>query len=661
MTEHALVMKMATIRGEVLLSSEFGLYPKKRNVYKVSLSRTGLFYSLQTDKEGASEIQVVHLSDVIGCRCQRSVGCASAFITIFSYPFKQKVFSSKSTRKRVLVIFEVKIFSSFDDNLKLAEKWRNVINCLSRSLPLNVEDLDSCCPPPPGRLLILINPHSGPGKGLQIFENEVKPMLEEAEIPYKMKVTEYAGHARDLLQTLALSEWYAVVIVSGDGLIYEAINGLMERPDWEKAIQIPMGCIPGGSGNALCCSINYSAGEPVIMNAVLHSTFILIKHKVVPMDLVLIQTPSQRIFSFLSVTWGIMADIDFESEKYRSIGEARFTLGAIKRILNLRSYKGKVSFLPIAEYSPKGVNGETKNAVLTKIRRFSLRSCSNSKSTLSSGSIDRLSAFGSQDLVSSDQNPSSSQLSPSNSNGSIGEVNGNMADQVLNLQESQEHSILTNSANRCSMDSSGDFSSDNNKGCGDAAQTLEPVNSTTNGHFAHGASGDTNQGLGNNVKLERSTLTASGSHGDIEIETETVSAKKSENHGMSYALLPPLDQPVPDNWVVIEDGFILVSALYQTHLGSKMLAAPQAHLSDGFMYLMFIRDGIPRNTLLSLFLSFGEGGHVDSPYVEIVKVLAFRLEPSSTNGNIMIDGERIDVTPLQCQVLPQISRIMAIQ
>ncbi|XP_046352905.2 sphingosine kinase 2-like [Haliotis rufescens] len=653
-------MKMATIRGEVLLSSEFGLYPKKRNVYKVSLSRTGIFYSLLTDKEGASEVKVVHLSDVIGCRCQRSLGCASAFITIFSYPFKQKVFSSKSTRKRVPVIFEVQKFSSFDDNLKLAEKWRNVINCLSRSIPLNGEDLDSCCPPAPGRLLVLINPHSGPGKALQIFNNEVKPMLEEAEIPYKMQVTEYAGHARDLLLTLALSEWYAVVIVSGDGLIYEAINGLMERPDWEKAIQIPVGCIPGGSGNALCCSINYSAGEPVDMNAVLHSTFVLIKHKVVPMDLVLIQTPSQRIFSFLSVTWGIMADIDFESEKYRSIGEARFTLGAIKRILNLRSYKGKISFLPVAEYSPKVVNGESKNAVVTKIRRFSLRSRSNSKSTLSSGSNDRLSAFGSQDLVSSDLNPSSSQLSLSNSNGSMGEMNSSMGDQeqMPNLQESQEHSTLSNSATRSSMEISEDFSPD---GCGDGIQTPKPINITTNGHSTNEPSGGTNQSLENNVKLKKSSITASGSRGQFEIETETVSAKRAENHNLSAALLPPLDQPVPEDWVVIEDGFVSVSALYQTHLGSDMLAAPHAHLSDGFMYLMFIRDGIPRNTLLNLFLSFGEGGHVDSPHVEIVKVLAFRFEPSSSNGNIMVDGERIDVTPLQGQVLPQLSRIMAIQ
>lgn len=67
---------------------------------------------------------------------------------------------------------------------------------------------------------------------------------------------------------------------------------------------------------------------------VLHSTFVLAKHKVIPMDLVAVHIPNQTIFSFLSVTWGIMADIDYESEKYRNLGEARFTIGAINRIFS---------------------------------------------------------------------------------------------------------------------------------------------------------------------------------------------------------------------------------------------------------------------------------------------------------------------------------------
>ena len=42
--------------------------------------------------------------------------------------------------------------------------------------------------------------------------------------------------------------------------ILQVINGLMSRPDWQDAMKLPVGCIPGGSGNALSCAINYSAG-----------------------------------------------------------------------------------------------------------------------------------------------------------------------------------------------------------------------------------------------------------------------------------------------------------------------------------------------------------------------------------------------------------------
>ena len=75
--------------------------------------------------------------------------------------------------------------------------------------------------------------------------------------------------------------------------------------------------------------------ESIETDIALHSTFILIKHKIVPMDLVLIEQPKSRVYSFLSVTWGLLADIDYESEKFRAIGEARFTLQAIRRIIGL--------------------------------------------------------------------------------------------------------------------------------------------------------------------------------------------------------------------------------------------------------------------------------------------------------------------------------------
>lgn len=40
-------------------------------------------------------------------------------------------------------------------------------------------------------------------------------------------------------------------------LLIQVINGLMDREDWQEAIQIPLGILPGGSGNALAASIHH--------------------------------------------------------------------------------------------------------------------------------------------------------------------------------------------------------------------------------------------------------------------------------------------------------------------------------------------------------------------------------------------------------------------
>lgn len=118
-------------------------------------------------------------------------------------------------------------------------------------------------------------------------------------------------------------------------------------------------------------------------------------------------------------------------------------------------------------------------------------------------------------------------------------------------------------------------------------------------------------------------------------------------------LLPPLDQPLPTrDWVTIEGDFVLVLALYQTHLGADLYAAPQARFDDGLIHLTFVRAGISRTTLLRLFFAMERGTHhsVSSPYVSHVTCKAFRLQPLSTRGTLTVDGELVPYGPLQAQV-----------
>lgn len=201
--------------------------------------------------------------------------------------------------------------------------------------------------------------------------------------------------------------------------------------------------------------------------------FLLCRGLVSCMDLVSVHLSSgPRLFSFLSLAWGFVADVDIESEKYRHLGAARFTVGTLVRLASLRVYKGKLAYLPTA--------GE----------------------------------------------PSELQL-------------------------------------------------------------------------------------------------------------------------------PSLDQPVPNDWVVVpEEDFVLMLAMYQSHLAEDLLAAPDARPDDGVIHLFYVKAGISRAALLRLFLAMEKGAHLDTNCQHLVhaKVRALRLEPRSPEGIITVDGEVVEYGPLQAEV-----------
>merc|ERR1712136_374571 len=167
---------------------------------------------------------------------------------------------------------------------------------------------------------------------MQIYEKDVKRLFSEAEITHTMFKTDYAGHAKEDVKTVDLSKYDGIVIVSGDGLIHEVINGLMERDDWEQAIKTPLGVVPGGSGNALAASIVYaSTGHISTENLLSDSLFEIARGLTRDMSLMHVQLREKSFYSFLNIGWGFVADVDIESERYRFLGTARFTMGTFVR------------------------------------------------------------------------------------------------------------------------------------------------------------------------------------------------------------------------------------------------------------------------------------------------------------------------------------------
>jgi sphingosine kinase len=63
-------------------------------------------------------------------------------------------------------------------------------------------------------------------------------------------------------------------------------------------------------------------------------------------DLSLYETRSTSYTSFLTFSWGMIADIDIESECIRWAGFLRMDIWGVVRVLFLRKYRAKFSYLP---------------------------------------------------------------------------------------------------------------------------------------------------------------------------------------------------------------------------------------------------------------------------------------------------------------------------
>jgi len=199
-------------------------------------------------------------------------------------------------------------------------------------------------------LVVYVNPASGKGRAPQVWQ-EVEALWKTVPgLHYEMKLTTSAGAACEDVKQLNLDCIDGIVIVSGDGLVHEVLNGLATRPDKERAFTVPIGHIMGGSGNALAHNILLAAGEH---NGVFEAAFLIAKGKQTPLDLMSVQVPGRdRMTSFLSLSAATISDIDIESEKLRCMGEARFTMWGLLRVLKPLRLEYKLEYWPADAVGP---------------------------------------------------------------------------------------------------------------------------------------------------------------------------------------------------------------------------------------------------------------------------------------------------------------------
>jgi len=215
---------------------------------------------------------------------------------------------------------------SVDLTSQSVEKW--ITKLLSKSY------MDS---QPKKRAMVLVNPHSGRGKARVLYSKCIEPLLKAARCsPVKVE-TRHTGEGLTISEALDIDAFDMVVVCSGDGLAHEVFNGLGKRSDAKKAFsKIAVAHIPCGSGNGLSHNLNGTGNVST-------ATLAVIKGIRKPMDLISVTQGDRRTLSFLSQSTGMGAESDLATEHLRCMGDIRFKVGFLTRILAQKVYPAEIA------------------------------------------------------------------------------------------------------------------------------------------------------------------------------------------------------------------------------------------------------------------------------------------------------------------------------
>ena len=171
-------------------------------------------------------------------------------------------------------------------------------------------------------LLIIINPYSGKKQGEKICDNIIDVFQ---NINYHIIKTTHHNHPYEIANSINMNEYLGIIVVGGDGTMHEVINGMINRKDKK---QIPIGLIPGGTGNSFMHDMN-------CLNPI-DAAKKISKLETRKIDLMEIITPDKKIYSYNATGWGMPPDINILAEKMRWIGPQRYNIASLIEIIRFK-------------------------------------------------------------------------------------------------------------------------------------------------------------------------------------------------------------------------------------------------------------------------------------------------------------------------------------
>lgn len=171
--------------------------------------------------------------------------------------------------------------------------------------------------------LVIANPHAGKGRGAHALSH-VEAALRKRGIPHETALSGWAGHLVDIASLAARDGVSAIVLVGGDGTLFEALNGMRRA-----GRMLPVAQIPIGTGNSFIKDLGIESMEDGL--AALRG------EKTRKVDIGRIRSSAGE-FHFANVVGaGFVADVAAGASKFKLFGDLSYTIAVFLELAHLRS------------------------------------------------------------------------------------------------------------------------------------------------------------------------------------------------------------------------------------------------------------------------------------------------------------------------------------
>jgi YegS/Rv2252/BmrU family lipid kinase len=201
-------------------------------------------------------------------------------------------------------------------------------------------------------ILLIANPASAMGKSRSVLERAVAWFAQHGIETHRL-VSQYPGHLFEALPSRLKENWQTIVVLGGDGTLFEVINLCLDSMSdgKEKPYPTPLALIPGGTGNSFAKDLAGNKLED-FLNKITHGTpqpvdvaHCRMANSIDPaLSKVAGRSWHKNEFYFINVLGtGFVAEVNHRSFGFKKLGMLGYVVSVFATLAALRPYQLRLS------------------------------------------------------------------------------------------------------------------------------------------------------------------------------------------------------------------------------------------------------------------------------------------------------------------------------